>query len=396
MRSTGLGQSPDDATELSKRWRPWRSYALMHLWSTLDLHCTTPTTGELTCGHSSTHPPDPIRVIAHHGAVTAIEFTGAPPEDATPRSSMRVAAERAAGRPVGDRVDDDPLLMEAARQLTAYFDRDLKEFDLPLRPEGTPFQQRVWEELQRIGYGQTATYGELAERLGMTRGASRAVGAANGRNPIGIVIPCHRVVGAEGLAQRLRRRGGAQAAAPPARAGLAVLDRAGRSARGSKETHMWTIVDSPVGPLRIVAQRGAIIAIDFDGTSPPPGRPDGDRVDDDALLTEARTQLEAFFDKQRHDFDLPLRPAGTDFQQRVWEQLLTIPYGETVSYGEIAGRLGMTGHGSRAVGLANGRNPIPIVIPCHRVVGADGSLTGYGGGVDRKIALLDLETAALF
>jgi methylated-DNA-[protein]-cysteine S-methyltransferase len=159
---------------------------------------------------------------------------------------------------------------------------------------------------------------------------------------------------------------------------------------------MWTIVDSPVGPLRVVAQRDAIIAIDFDGSTPPPGRPDGDRVDDDALLSEARRQLEAYFDKQLRDFDLPLRPHGTDFQHQVWDQLRTIPYGETVTYGDIAKRLGMTGHGSRAVGLANGRNPIPIVIPCHRVVGADGALTGYAGGVDRKVTLLDLETAALF
>jgi methylated-DNA-[protein]-cysteine S-methyltransferase len=111
---------------------------------------------------------------------------------------MRVAADRAASRPVGDRVDDDPLLAEAARQLTAYFAGELQEFDLPLRPGGTPFQERVWAELRRVGYGQTATYGELAERLGMSKGASRAVGAANGRNPIGIVIPCHRVVGAAG------------------------------------------------------------------------------------------------------------------------------------------------------------------------------------------------------
>jgi methylated-DNA-[protein]-cysteine S-methyltransferase len=143
-------------------------------------------------------PAGPIRVIADEGAVTAIEFTGEPPEDASPRSSMRVAAERAADRLVDERVDDDPLLSEAARQLTAYFDGDLEEFDLPLRPAGTPFQQRVWEELQRIGYAETATYGELAERLGMSRGASRAVGAANGRNPIGIAIPCHRVVGVAG------------------------------------------------------------------------------------------------------------------------------------------------------------------------------------------------------
>jgi methylated-DNA-[protein]-cysteine S-methyltransferase len=143
-------------------------------------------------------PAGPIRIIAHDGAITAVEFTADPPDDATPRSSMRVAADRVAARPSDERVDDDPLLLEASRQLSAYFARDLKEFDLPLRPRGTAFQQRVWAELQRVGYGQTASYGELADRLGMARGAARAVGAANGRNPIGIVIPCHRVVGAKG------------------------------------------------------------------------------------------------------------------------------------------------------------------------------------------------------
>jgi methylated-DNA-[protein]-cysteine S-methyltransferase len=144
-------------------------------------------------------PAGQIRVIAQDGALTAVEFLSAPPDDASPRSSMRTAAERSAARAVGERVDDDPLLLEAARQLRAYFDRELKEFDLPLRPAGTPFQQRVWEQLQRIGYGETASYGEIAGRLGMSPGASRAVGAANGRNPIGIVIPCHRVVGSKGL-----------------------------------------------------------------------------------------------------------------------------------------------------------------------------------------------------
>ena len=143
-------------------------------------------------------PAGPVRIIAHDGAITAVEFTADPPDDATARSSMRVAADRVAARPVDERVDDDPLLIEASRQLSAYFSRDLTEFDLPLAPRGTDFQQRVWSELQRVGYGQTASYGELADRLGMVRGAARAVGAANGRNPIGIVIPCHRVVGAKG------------------------------------------------------------------------------------------------------------------------------------------------------------------------------------------------------
>ena len=143
-------------------------------------------------------PAGPVRIIAHDGAITAVEFTAEPPAEATARSSMRVAADRVAARPVDERVDDDPLLIEASRQLSAYFSRDLTEFDLPLAPRGTDFQQRVWSELQRVGYGQTASYGELADRLGMVRGAARAVGAANGRNPIGIVIPCHRVVGAKG------------------------------------------------------------------------------------------------------------------------------------------------------------------------------------------------------
>jgi methylated-DNA-[protein]-cysteine S-methyltransferase len=143
-------------------------------------------------------PAGPVRIIAERGAITAIEFTETNAEGASPRSSRAQGVLRAAGRPVGERNDDDPLLAEAARQLTAYFTRDLKEFDLPLRPEGTPFQQRVWAQLQEIPYGSTASYGDIAAALGLHPGASRAVGAANGRNPIGIVIPCHRVVGAKG------------------------------------------------------------------------------------------------------------------------------------------------------------------------------------------------------
>jgi methylated-DNA-[protein]-cysteine S-methyltransferase len=146
----------------------------------------------------ATSPLGPLRIIAHRDAVTAIEYSGGAVAGASPRSSVSVAAARSVGRPVGDRADDDPLLREATRQLDAYFARDLKEFDLPLRPEGTPFQLRVWEQLRAIGYGETASYGEVARRLGMTGAASRAVGLANGRNPIPIVIPCHRVVGANG------------------------------------------------------------------------------------------------------------------------------------------------------------------------------------------------------
>ena len=177
---------------------------------------------------------------------------------------------------------------------------------------------------------------------------------------------------------------------------------------------MWTSVESPVGPLRVIAHHDAVTAIEFDGPRPSGlptpsaassagkaaaralGRPVGDREDADPLLVEVRRQLDAYFAKDLKVFDLPLRPEGTEFQHKVWDQLTTIEWGDTATYGQIALRLGMTGHGSRAVGLANGRNPIPIVIPCHRVVGADGTLTGYAGGVERKQTLLDLETDKLF
>lgn len=158
---------------------------------------------------------------------------------------------------------------------------------------------------------------------------------------------------------------------------------------------MWTVVPSPIGDLRIVARGGAITAIEFTPFRTT-GRPIGDRADDDPLLVRAREQLTAYFARGLRDFDLPLAPGGTEFQERVWEQLRGIEYGTTASYGEIAKRLGMTNAASRAVGLANGRNPIPIVIPCHRVIGADGSLTGYAGGVHRKQTLLELEQDALF
>ena len=159
---------------------------------------------------------------------------------------------------------------------------------------------------------------------------------------------------------------------------------------------MWTLMDSPVGELRIVEQGGAIVAIEFSPFTDVDGRPCGDRDDTEPVLVETVRQLRAYFDRDLKEFDLPLAPVGTAFQTRVWDQLRVIGYGETASYGQIAGRLGLTGHGARAVGLANGRNPIPIVIPCHRVVGANGTLTGYAGGLERKQTLLDLEIDSLF
>lgn len=160
---------------------------------------------------------------------------------------------------------------------------------------------------------------------------------------------------------------------------------------------MWTEIDSPVGRLRLVERDGALTAIEFMPFVDGDGRPRGARQDDHPVLVDAARQLAAYFGGTRTDFDLPLAPQGSDFQQRVWEQLLTIGYGATASYGAIAHRLGLTNAASRAVGLANGRNPLPIVIPCHRVIGVDGRLTGYAGGLERKQVLLDLERSdALF
>jgi len=159
---------------------------------------------------------------------------------------------------------------------------------------------------------------------------------------------------------------------------------------------MWTLMDSPVGELRIVEQEGAISAIEFSPFRDHDGRPRGDRDDSFPVLVETVRQLRAYFDRDLKEFDLPLAPAGSEFQQSVWAQLQEIGYGDTASYGQIAHRLGRTNAASRAVGLANGSNPIPIVIPCHRVIGADGTLTGYAGGIERKQTLLELEQDALF
>lgn len=163
---------------------------------------------------------------------------------------------------------------------------------------------------------------------------------------------------------------------------------------------MWTVMESPIGDLRVVEHDGAITAIEFSPFRPigqsADGRPRGDRQDDHPVLAEAVRQLRAYFDRDLKEFDLPLAPSGSAFQQRVWAELREVHWGETASYGEIAHRLGMTNAASRAVGLANGRNPIPIVIPCHRIIGANGTLTGYAGGLPRKQLLLELEQDALF
>ncbi|MFI6333825.1 methylated-DNA--[protein]-cysteine S-methyltransferase [Streptomyces sp. NPDC050535] len=157
-----------------------------------------------------------------------------------------------------------------------------------------------------------------------------------------------------------------------------------------------TVIDSPYGPLTLVADEGALCGLYMVGQRHRPLEESFGARDDDALFDEVSDQLASYFAGELKEFDLPLRLDGTLFQQGVWEQLRTIPYGETRSYGELAANLGNLG-ASRAVGLANGKNPIGIIVPCHRVVGANGSLTGYGGGLDRKQRLLDFESgAALF
>jgi methylated-DNA-[protein]-cysteine S-methyltransferase len=151
-------------------------------------------------------------------------------------------------------------------------------------------------------------------------------------------------------------------------------------------------MDSPVGTLRLVADREGLREICFEHERhPKPLYPGWIRAP--AALRFARMQLDEYFAGKRQHFELPLHPLGTAFQQTVWLALRDIPYGVTISYGELARRIGKP-QAMRAVGAANGRNPLPIVVPCHRVIGADGSLTGFGGGLPIKRLLLDLEQAS--
>ncbi|WP_242345497.1 methylated-DNA--[protein]-cysteine S-methyltransferase [Anaeromyxobacter terrae] len=157
-------------------------------------------------------------------------------------------------------------------------------------------------------------------------------------------------------------------------------------------TYRELVMDSPVGRLRLVAESDALVAVYMEDQGAPELAARDGRGD--ALLERARRQLAEWFAGERTSFDLPLRPRGTPFQLEVWRALAEIPFGETRTYGEIAARLGRP-TAARAVGAANGRNPVSIVVPCHRVIGADGALTGYAGGVERKRWLLEHERAAL-
>jgi len=150
-----------------------------------------------------------------------------------------------------------------------------------------------------------------------------------------------------------------------------------------------TTLDSPIGPLTLVSTDGRLSGVYLhEQRHRPPEERFGER--DARPFAAAAAQLEEYFEGERTDFDLPLSLRGTPFQRSVWDELVKIPYGETISYGELAARLGNPA-ASRAVGLANGKNPVGVIVPCHRVVGSTGDLTGYGGGIERKRHLLAFE-----
>lgn len=158
------------------------------------------------------------------------------------------------------------------------------------------------------------------------------------------------------------------------------------------DVQRYTLVASPIGELLLLGDHDGLHRIEFqDGPHPCVAEPEWMR--DDTFFAEAADQLRAYFAGELQNFALPLVPDGTDFQQQVWRELRRIPYGRTISYGELARRIGKPS-ASRAVGAANGRNPLPIIVPCHRVIGSNGSLTGFAGGLAIKEALLALETSA--
>jgi methylated-DNA-[protein]-cysteine S-methyltransferase len=155
----------------------------------------------------------------------------------------------------------------------------------------------------------------------------------------------------------------------------------------------WVVFDTPVGKMMAVGDDDALRYLQLPGSFDVTNLP-LDRAGTPAALAEMLNQVEAYFDHRLHTFSLPLDPAGTEFQRRVWWALADIPYGGTESYGQLAARIGSPA-ACRAVGAANGRNPIPLVLPCHRVIGSSGSLTGYGGGIELKQRLLHHERAAV-
>lgn len=159
---------------------------------------------------------------------------------------------------------------------------------------------------------------------------------------------------------------------------------------GASAQLLYTTLDSPLGELLLVGDAESLHGL-YMQEGRKPKRAAADWLAADEPFADVREQLHGYFAGERREFDLQLTLHGSEFERRVWNELRTVPYGETVSYGEVARRLGAPS-AARAVGLANGRNPIAVIVPCHRVIGADGSLTGYGGGIARKRLLLELES----
>ncbi len=158
---------------------------------------------------------------------------------------------------------------------------------------------------------------------------------------------------------------------------------------GHRDALLYTTVASPIGELLLLGDGRVLRGLYMQGGRKPIAvAPTWQRAD--APFATVAAQLEEYFSGHRRTFDVPLQMHGTQFERCVWNALREIPYGETMSYGQLASRIGQPA-GARAVGLANGRNPISVIVPCHRVIGADGSLTGYGGGLERKRILLELE-----
>lgn len=160
-----------------------------------------------------------------------------------------------------------------------------------------------------------------------------------------------------------------------------------------KEPAFYSYCESPIGKLLLVGSELGLREIWFEGKAHKAAH-GADSYENSTVLLDTVRQLQAYFAGELETFDLDLAPEGTSFQQKVWSELLKVPYGETISYGELARRIGNPS-ASRAVGLANGSNPIPIIIPCHRVIGSNGKLTGYGGGLPIKEKLLALEKRQL-
>ena len=166
---------------------------------------------------------------------------------------------------------------------------------------------------------------------------------------------------------------------------------AARVARAAASALTYDVVAAPIGRLIVASDGSAVAGVWMANASPSDDQWER-RRGTDLVLAEARRELLAYFDGTLREFRIPLAPNGTEFQRRVWTALTHIPYGTTISYADLARRLGNL-TAVRAVGAANGRNPIPIIVPCHRVIGSDGSLTGFGGGLDRKRWLLHHEGA---